>query len=340
MLDARTWLLWALTVLVVASRTRNPLYSILMLLIAAAVELACVSDRDMGLPSSFRFGATVIVLAALFNGLTAHLGRTILVSLPTWLPLLGGPVTLEALVYGATNGLVLTAVFSGFSTFNRVTPVRDLVRLTPRAFHEAGIVLSIALTFIPQMIRSLNEIREAQAVRGHRMRSLRDWWPIVAPLLVGGLERAIGLAEAMVARGYGALSERRNALHTQVLLVGGLMAVLSGWLVNLFLPQWRPVAVGGIVAGAGLIVGLLWHIGRSATYTTYRAHRWSLRDSLVALGCGLTLAILFAPLPLVDRKSLYYSPYPGLTLPPFDAAIGLGLLGLLLPALVVKNDRD
>jgi len=208
MLDARGWLLWALVALVAASSTRNPLYVVLLLLIAMIVGGVCAGDRDRrAIMSPLRFAVVAIPLAALFNGLTAHLGDTVLFHLPDWLPLVGGSVTLEALIFGAMNGLTLTTIFSGFTTFNRVTPLRDLVRLTPRAFHEAGVVLSIALTFIPQTTRSLNRIREAQAVRGHRVRGLRDWLPIVVPFLISGLERSMGLAEAMVSRGYGAISD-------------------------------------------------------------------------------------------------------------------------------------
>ena len=36
-------------------------------------------------------------ISALFNALTVHIGDTELLRLPGWLPLLGGPVTLEAL---------------------------------------------------------------------------------------------------------------------------------------------------------------------------------------------------------------------------------------------------
>jgi energy-coupling factor transport system permease protein len=339
MLDARAWLLWALAVLVTASSTRNPLYVVLVLLIAAVGELACAPRRRGGLLSPFRFGAVAVPLAALFSGLTVHFGETVLFRLPTWLPLLGGPLTLEALMYGATNGLTLTAIFSSFATFNRVTPARDLVRLAPRAFHEAGVVLSIALTFVPQMTRSLEQIREAQAVRGHRVRGLRDWLPIFVPLLVGGLERALGLAEAMVARGYGAISNRAHSLRVQALLALGLTTLLLGWLAYLFLLQWRIAAIGAMMAGAGLIVGLLWRAGRSVAHTTYRARRWTAREGLVVLGCGVTLAVLLAPLPYVNRETLYYSPYPRLALPPFDPGVGLGILGLLVPALAVKTEE-
>jgi len=329
MLDARAWLLWALTTLVAASSTRNPLYIILLLLIAAVVGVACTPARGRRVPTSpLRFAVVAIPLAALFNGLTAHLGDTVLfhLRLPDWLPLMGGPVTLEALVFGATNGLTLTTIFSGFAVFNQVTPVRDLVRLTPRAFHEAGVVISIALTYIPQTARSLARIREAQAVRGRRVRGLRDWRPILVPLLVSGLERSMGLAEAMVARGYGAVSDRGNPPRTQGPLAMGLFVLLGGWLAWLFLPSWKGVALGGMIVGAVLIVGVLWLAGRAVPHTAYRTHRWTARDTLVMLGCGGTLAVA-----LMNQEALYYSPYPRLTLPPFDPLVGLGLLGLLAP---------
>jgi energy-coupling factor transport system permease protein len=338
MLDARAWLLWALTMLAVASSTRNPLYVLLLLLIAMAVGNVCAPDRGRGtVMSPLRFATVALPLSALFNGLTAHLGDTALFRLPDWLPLLGGPVTLEALVYGAMNGLILTTIFSAFVVFNQVTPVRDLVRLTPRAFHEAGVVISIALTFIPQTTRSITRIREAQAVRGHRVRGLRDWLPIVVPLLVSGLERSMGLAEAMVARGYGAVSDRAQPLHAQGLLTLGLFALLGGWLLFLFLPSWKWAAVGAMVVGAALIVGVVWLAGRTVSHTTYRAHRWTARDTLAVLGCGLTLAVALLPLPVIDKSTLYYAPYPRLTMPAFDPFIGLGLLGLLAP--VAVNDH-
>ena len=48
----------------------------------------------------------------------------------------------------------------------------------------------MAITYVPETARHFQRIREAQAIRGHRLRGLRDWRPIVIPLLVGGLERA------------------------------------------------------------------------------------------------------------------------------------------------------
>ena len=341
MLDARAWLLWAATVLAAASSTHNPLYAIILLLIVAVVgEIRAPGRGRQATLALLRFAVVALPLAALFNGLTAHLGDTVLFYLPDWLPLLGGAVTLESLAYGATNGLVLTAILGGFTVFNRVVPVRDLVQLAPRAFHESGVVLSIALTFIPQTTRSLARIRAAQEVRGHRVRGLRDWLPIVVPLLVSGLERSMGLAEAMVARGYGAISDRAQPLRSQVLLALGLFALLGGWAAWLVAPEWKAAALGGMGAGALLIGGVLWLAGRAVPHTTYRPRHWAGRDTLVLLGCGLALGVVLLPLPWADRGTLVYAPYPRLTLPPFDPLIGLGLLGLLAPAVYNTDEQD
>ena len=92
--------------------------------------------------------------------------------------------------------------------------------------------------------------------------------------------------------------------------------------------------------GAGLVVGLLWLAGRATPRTAYRTHRWTVRDTLVVLGCGLTLVTVLLPLPLADRATLGYAPYPRLTLPPFDPLIGLALLGLLAPAVITGGPTN
>lgn len=330
MLDPRVWLLWALTVLVTASSARNPLYAAVLLLIAMVVGTTCATDDGRRAPlSPLQFGLIAIPLSALFNSLTVHFGDTVLFSIPDWLPLLGGAVTLEAIVFGAVNGLALTVIFSSFAIFNAVTPVRDLIKLTPRAFHEAGVVLSIALTFVPQTARSLQRIRDAQAVRGHQVRGLRDWLPIVMPLLTSGLERSMGLAEAMVARGYGAVSDEAQPLRSQGLLALGLLVLLAGWLGYLFRPSWQLPAVGAMLLGTSLIGSVVWLTGRQVSHTVYRRRRWSYGDTAALLGCALALTVA-----VTQREALYYSPYPRLTAPSFEPLVGLGLLGLVVPALV------
>src|SRR5271169_3518403 len=104
MLSARTWLVWSLVTMVVAVCNRNPLYAILLLFIAFAVAKATRRARSRRIPlSPTRFAVLAIGFATAYNGLSVHLGNTVLFHLFDSLPLIGGPVTLEALVFGATN---------------------------------------------------------------------------------------------------------------------------------------------------------------------------------------------------------------------------------------------
>ena len=173
-------------------------------------------------------------------------------------------------------------------------------------------------------------IREAQAIRGHRLRGLRDWRPLVLPLLVGGLERAMNLAEAMVSRGYGATAGTRHSQWVRLALLGGLAFLFGGWFL-LFWLGWP----GGILAAAGalLLAFLYARLGRGTPHTTYRPRRWTGRDSLLLGTAVFSFLLLFLPLPLVDRATLSYTPYPTLSLPPFDPLLGLVLALLAMPAL-------
>ncbi|MBN1955179.1 MAG: energy-coupling factor transporter transmembrane protein EcfT [Anaerolineae bacterium] len=337
MIDVRVWLLWALTALVAASSTRNPLYIVLLLLVVALVGVFWAPAHRRLPLAPLRFALVAVPLAAAFSGLTAHLGDTVLFCLPPWLPLLGGAVTLESLVAGTINGLTLTVIWGAFAVLNQVAAVHELVRLAPRAFRDAGLVLSIALTYLPQTSRSLARIREAQAVRGHRLRGPRDWLPILIPLLISGLERSTGLSEAMVARGYGAVSDRPQPLPARGLLALGLFLLLGGWMTWLFVPRWAAGALAAMIAGGGLVGAVVWWGGRSVQRTTYRVHRWGWRDVGVMLGCSLLLLLVL--LPLGGQRTLAYNPYPLLAAPPFDPLVGLGLLGLLAPAAAAPGPR-
>jgi energy-coupling factor transport system permease protein len=270
-------------------------------------------------------------VTALLNALLSPAGATVLLRLPRALPVIGGPLTAEGLVYGAINGLVLAALFAAFALFNSTVPVRDLVQFVPRAFYSLAVVLSIAVTFVPATLEQLRQIREAQAVRGHRVRGLRDWLPLFMPLLVGGLERALRLAEAMTARGFAGESAPRGDPGSRLGSVAGLALLLAGLLLRLGWDR-RLAGLGLLAAGALLIVGVLWRGGRRVPHTRCRTTPWTPRawgtvaGVLLALGVTLTLG----------TSTRSYSPYPALSLPPFDVGVGLALLGLALPALLAQ----
>jgi energy-coupling factor transport system permease protein len=335
MLHPVAWVGWLGAALVALSATRNPLHLVLILLCIAVVNAFASGDKVSFNPiSPLRFTLLVVPLSALFNAATAHFGDTVLLRLPTRLPVVGGPITLEALIFGMINGLALSGIFAAFMTLNQALPIRALIRLVPRAFYPVAVVVSIAVTFVPTTLRQYQQIREAQAVRGHRVRGLRDWTPLFMPLLVGGLERALQLAEAMTARGFASADEPRQDTATRTTIVMGLIALLSGWLLRLV---WGRETLGLVLmlAGVGLVLGTLWALGRQSPHTTYRPEPWTWRDWVAVLSAAVVLAILIVP--GLNRVALFYSPYPALSLPNFDPVIGVATLGLLGPAFLLRS---
>lgn len=334
MRHAAAWLVWVGAVLVILSTTRNPWYVGLVLAWIAMVFAAVRTQADgsaLAPLSIGRFGLVVVAFSALFNAATVHFGNTVLFSVPEVIPFFGGPVTLEALVYGALNGLVLTGLFAAFSVFNRAVPVREMVRLVPRAFYPVAIIISIAVTFVPVTLRQYQDIREAQAVRGHRLRGLRDWLPLLLPLLVGGLERALQLAEAMTARGFASAGSSGVDNRAKGALLVGLVLLLAGWLLRLV---WNFPTTGGLVlvSGVGLVAAVLVWLGRQTPHTSYRSRRWAGADWALVAGALLAGLAFVVPGPALDRSSIFYYPYPQLSWPTVQPLLAAATLGLLVPA--------
>jgi energy-coupling factor transport system permease protein len=331
------WVIWVGAVTVALWQTRNPVYVLTLLAGILLTQLALlraspIPSVDTGQPRiSFRLSLLIVPFSALFNALWTRAGDTVLLRLPDSLPLIGGAITLEALAFGALNGLVLLALLHAFNTLNLALSVRDMITLIPAAFYDIAVVLSVALTYVPVTLRQAMAIREAQAVRGQPLKRLSDWLPVLTALLVGGLERAFALAEAMTARGF-ASSAAAQPLWRMVTLLG-LLLCCAGWLLRGFV---RESGIGlSIAALSLLIIALaLWRIGRAGIRRTrYRISAWGFRDNaMIAAAAGVLITALVPVVP--GRSSLFYDPYPVLLLPPIAWPIMAGLLLIALPALL------
>ena len=124
------------------------------------------------------------------------------INLPSWLPgiRLGGPVTWERLSSSLHEGLIIATVIALFGAANSVTSPHKLLRVLPSRMYQVGVTLTIATSVFPQLISSIARIRQAQFLRsGSKPRISR----IAIPLLEESLARAVHLAEAMEARGFG-----------------------------------------------------------------------------------------------------------------------------------------
>ena len=336
------WVIWLIAAAVPAFTVRNPFY--LVLLLGAAWILFTALGRTTPIGSSWgsfvKLGIFLFALAIPFNALSIHIGQIVLFQLPDSWPIVGGPVTLEAVVAGAVSGLSLLTILVVFAAFNAVVDHYQLLRATPSFLFQAGVVISIAITFVPQMVLSAREIRQAQRIRGHRFRGLRDLLPLVLPLLANSLERSIQLAETMEARGFGSavsLPSRRRTLLSQLGLLAGLVGILLGLTLLAFSQQGRVWAWLLLVVGVIGLLGFFSFHGRQVRRTRYRLQVWHARDTAVVLASALSLATVIATR-LAAPEALVYSPYPpNSLLPAFQPFVGMALLLLIAPAIVASG---
>lgn len=330
--DARAWVMWLMAGGLLAILISNPLYLLLLFLISRLVMFACAPAEPQRFPLPFwRIAAAILVFSTLFNMLTAHIGQTVLFTLPTSWPLVGGSLTFEAAVYGFLNGLRLVTLLSFFIAFNTIVPVSELAGLTPRALHELGLVMLISITYIPETISQFHRIRDAQAIRGHQLNGLRAWRPILLPLLISGLERAMNLSETMVSRGYGSTSQIAAPFRARVLLIIGLTFALGGSLRL----TWGG-ADGWLLLSAGL-AAIAWayrELSKDVKRTRYKPRHWGLSETFITIGAIIAL-IPILPLDIFDRTAFYYAPYPEVSAPLFGVGTGLVMLGLAMPAVVM-----
>jgi energy-coupling factor transport system permease protein len=332
-----TWMLWLAAALLPAMISRNPLYLTLLLLAVAVAynTMGRLSPMVTSWSVFLKAGLALGMVSVVFNTLTVHYGDTVLFTLPRLsmrigqLPLLelGGDTTLEALVYGLTSALSLVAILLVFATFNVLVDHHKVLRMTPAFLYQTGMIASIAIAFVPQMVSSLQDIREAQAIRGHRFRGIRDLLPLFVPLLTTGLERAIQLAESMEARGFGGGSSGRSGssqtLH-RVLIATALFGLLvAAFLFGYFTSTRWIGAIIGVASTALLVVNVL-VMGRGVKRSKYRRELWRPRDTLVTAA---------------SVASILFYPYPKVTAPNFNPLLGLAMLSAVAPVLAAPQLR-
>ncbi len=347
-----TWSLWLASALVPAMLTKNPLY-LIILLVAVGVDYKLLG-RDSPLARSWQLflkvGLVLTSFSIIFAALTAHHGQTVLLTLPslvirfqgvTFLRL-GGDATLEAVSYGLANGLNLMVVLLTFATFNTLVNHHQLLRSIPSFTYQTGVIASIAITFVPQMASTLKDIREAQAIRGHRFRDLRDLLPMFAPLLTCGLERSMQLAESMEARGFGEAtqsdSETRRLVH-KALIPLALFALLAGLFLHGFYATGRWLGAFLAVAALLLLSGNLFVMGRRLQRSHFSRELWRRRDVVVSAAAVASMAMI-ALIWLLDPDSLLFYPYPRFAFPTFNPLVGIALLAVVVPVLAAPQQRS
>jgi energy-coupling factor transport system permease protein len=204
--------------------------------IAALLLLVCLRAparrRRLYLVGALVSGFAVVLLTPFVETIGSH---------PIWtgptVPVLGQlDVTREELYNGLFQGLRLTAVALAFAAYALLL---DHDRLVQSAGFARRSVLAVALAtrLVPTLERDAAGLVESLRGRGVEVSGVRGRARLLTPLLAGSLERALNLAEAMEARGYGragatrALQPRWRARDRAVLVLSAVVVVIGAlWL--------------------------------------------------------------------------------------------------------------
>jgi energy-coupling factor transport system permease protein len=240
-MSPRALAVWALSGVTIALATGNPVYRVLVLLCALNVLIA-LRRPDVSLRGLLIALVVASAVAIVVTTLASHTGDHVFLTLPSGLPVIGGPLTLEAALFGASTGVGIAAAVLSAAPLSLVLQPHALVDALPGALARTGAAIGTALNLIPGIARSATEIRDAQRMRGWRSRRIREWPDLAVPVVLTALEGSITLAEAMEARGYGSgvrTHYSQQVWHPPDVLVAGVSAVAAVAFVAL--------RVGGVI---------------------------------------------------------------------------------------------
>jgi energy-coupling factor transport system permease protein len=205
--------------------------------VIAGVLLALVLRTPGPRKHLYLFGALSSALGVLvISPFVAVVGSDVLWSGPV-VPVLGPlDVTGEELVIATMAALRLAAVALAFAVYALVLDHDRL--LTAFGFaRRSALAAVLATRLVPTLERDAAGLAEAVRGRGVPLEGVQAHARLVSPLVSGSLERALNLAEAMEARGFGRPGRTRaprpswGALDRAAVLAAALL-VLGGvlWL--------------------------------------------------------------------------------------------------------------
>ena len=314
--------MWTVCAAVAALLMRNPWY--LMSLAAVALLVGWRHDGAAPGRGTVYLVAGLVLSSTLINLLFSRAGETVLLEFP--IPWLGGPYTLEAMLFGLSAGVQVATLLLVMGVFSRALTAADLLRRTPPGLYQVGLASTLALSFAPHARQAFVDLREAQQLRGGSSLPWRETPRLLTSLVVVALERAVAQAEALAARGWASEAPSGNHRWEGTL---AWLAIGASVLLCAANPERAMLALALLLLAAGAH----WLAFRSREpLSRYRPEPWLAGDTFVAVAAlaGAAALVLFAT---QDPGSLAYYPYPQAYPPPLVLAPLLAVGCLSAPAL-------
>lgn len=328
--DARAWVVWLICALATVFALDHPIVDLIVLASAGLISVA--AGRWKGFRTFLVLGVMLVAVRTLLFAVTGHTGDTTLLEIPALqLPellggtTLGGLITAEVVASSIAEGMRIVSVMACFGAFLALTETIELIRLLPRFLFEAGLVVNIALAFVPQLARTARDVREAQRMRGER----RGVVPTFVPVLINALDRSIALAETMDSRGYGRTSkDQPPARRWQLTAAAGALTLAAAGSFWALKRNSVPAGLVALAGGTALVLALV-ALSRSVARSRYRRGRFGRIETQVAAGAvgAVLLAIVMVQFGSGER----YDPYHSLAIAPPSPVASVAAAALALP---------
>jgi energy-coupling factor transport system permease protein len=316
-LHAVTAFVWAIAAAASVQLAPNPVYVALIIVISALVveALAGASPFRRAFPALIALGVVFSVVRIVLAALTTHGVGHVLFALPAWtLPnalggfTVGGSIELPVILQTAAEGFALVGVMAAFGAFNAIVSHYELTQSFPRAFFELGLIVTIALAFVPSTISAMRSVREADRARTggvvkRRGRLLRQ----VLPVLEIGMERAVALSESMDARGFAAAPPGPGTIAAGWATLAGLLALGGAFIALIGGARGTALACGA--AGTLALALATRYASRSTRRTRYRARPVQRLDAMV-MAAAVAAPIALGGLRWLDDSSLTWVANP------------------------------
>lgn len=215
---------------------KNPVYILLSFTGAFFYRLRLAGRQAF---YALRFILPLIIFAGLFNMIFSHYGVTVLFSV------FGNDFMLESLMFGLFTGAMLGSVMFWFACYTEVITSEKFMALFGRSVPDLALLFSMVLRFIPLLLKTSQEIKEAGIGMGIRESGIKSSINRFSSLVSISLEKSMETADSMKGRGFGGRKRKPYirykfqftdaALLTVTVLLVAVMAAGVMFNINSFL---------------------------------------------------------------------------------------------------------
>lgn len=168
--------------------------------------------------------------------------------------IVGQNISWTSILYYGALALRLIALMTSFSLFFLTVHPDELSQalIQMRVRFEFAFAMSMAMRYVPTLAQEAYAIMDAQKARGveldkgNLLKRIRNIIPIIVPLIIVSIRRALSIAESMESRGFGASNKRtymeRLAFRRRdwaVVLVSVVCLLLALYIrFNVPIPTW------------------------------------------------------------------------------------------------------